>query len=99
MSLFAKDRHIQPGQCLANKRLACWLQPDPRFLRILPGLPGDMAGRMGNPSKGRVPHSSSFKFMLSRGLLFLGTQRTLSANFPSAWLSFALSVFAHILSV
>ena len=54
MSLSAKDGHIQPGQCLANKRLACWLQLDPCFLRILPGLPGDMAGRAGSPSSARA---------------------------------------------
>lgn len=60
-SLLAKDRHIQPGQYLADKRLAWCLQLDPGFLRILPGLPGDMADKMGNPSKGRVPHSSSCK--------------------------------------
>lgn len=65
MSLLAKDRHFQPGQYLANNRLAWCLQLDPCFLRILPGLPGDMADRMGNPSKGRLPHSSSCKILCS----------------------------------
>lgn len=64
-SLLAKYRHIQPGQYLANKRLAWCLQLDPCFLRILPGLPGDMADKMGNPSKGRVPYSSSCKTLCS----------------------------------
>lgn len=52
-SLLAKDRHIQPGQYLANKRLAWCLQLDPCFLRILPGLPGDMADKNGKPFQGK----------------------------------------------
>lgn len=75
MSLSAKDRHIRPVQCLANKRLARWLQLDPMLPQNSPRAPWRHSWQNGKPFQLQ-------EVVLSRGWLFLGDQRTLSVMLP-----------------